>query len=458
MLRRLINKPEKAAANERSAKMTTIIMISQDSSVIIGPEDDSASRSPEGKRPESGEESVEPKTPLLGAQGEHQPKKRERRYNNSLSTVESDESEELNTNSNSSSAASTLSSGNSLGLELPTQRSSASGTEGSSGSRGTTAGDSAFLSSPESCEDIGKHKSKVRVAKPQRRSLPRTLSFSSGSSSSIFITSTPSTSKDDSALSLGCPREMTESHGRWGSPGGHIVTPGGHLVTPGGHRGTPVGPPPAVPGRTYSSPANGPHGIKFYINSATGKADLKTTNGGEGLLTRSLGRIVEAPTLSVAMPSVEILAANSNVDSYCTANRKNGHPPSRKKLPSTFSIYSDIHDLQSLLRRQQNITEAGEGHWGSPGGDLGTPGGQHGAPGGHRKILPLTEEDSEEDGWNANDVCADIIGSTESESDEESSSNLTSSPLAAELASCCSSSSKNSSAPSGKVAEIPSDD
>ena len=59
--------------------------------------------------------------------------------------------------------------------------------------------------------------------------------------------------------------------------------------------------------------------------------------------------------------------------------------------------------------------------------------------------------------WNANDVCEDIIGSTDDDDDDdaaESSSDLTSSPLAAELASCCSSSSsKNSSAPSGKVGD-----
>ena len=427
-------------------------MISQDSSVIIGPEDGTGGG---GGSPESKEETAaaEPKTSLGGAPGEQQmkgreqqPKKRERRYKNSLSTVESDESEELSnaTNSNSSSAASTLSSGNSLGLELPTgQRSSpASGTEGSSGSsgsRGTTAADSAFLSSPESCEEIGgggKDKAKVRVAKPQRRSLPRTLSFSSGSSSSIFITSTPSTSKDDSAL-LGCSREITEIPG-----------------TPGRHLGRPAGPPASVPGKTYSSPANGPHGIKFYINSATGRADLKTTNGGEGLVTRSLGRIVEAPTLSAAaMPlEEEALAANSNVDSYCTANRKNGHQPSsrRKKLPSTFSIYSDINDLQSLLRRQENIL-AGNSNVDSVSRPQVRP---------QQKILPLTEEESEEeDGWNAADVCADIICSTDDDEDDDddddegSSSDLTSSPLAAELASCCSSSSKNSSAPSGKVGE-----
>ena len=412
--------------------MTTIIMISQDSSVIIGPEDGDGGGSGDGGggSPESKEESAEPKTPSGGAQqGEQKAKKREqlreRRYKNSLSTVESDESEELSnaTNSNSSSAASTLSSGNSLGLELPTgQRSSASGTEGSSGSggsRGTTAADSAFLSSPESCEEIvGKAKARARVAKPQRRSLPRTLSFSSGSSSSIFITSTPSaTSKDDSAL-------------------GSLGSPGESFGAPRGHPGTPVR---SVPGKTYSSPANGPHGIKFYINSATGRADLKTTNGGEGLVTRSLGRIVEAPTLSLPENREDILAANSNVDSYCTANRK---APRKKRLPSTFSIYSDINDLQSLLRRQENILA------GNTNAD--------------QRLQPkILEESEEEDSWNAADVCADIICSTEddddNESDEESSSDLTSSPLAAELASCCSSSSsKNSSAASSGKIVMPS--
>ena len=113
--------------------MTTIIVISQDSSVIIGPNDGS------GGPDKSGEDSQSPKGPARSPmdppkgpskgppQAPEEP--RARRYNNSLSTVESDES------SNPSSAASTLSSGNSLGLELPsgaTQRPTESGTESDS--------------------------------------------------------------------------------------------------------------------------------------------------------------------------------------------------------------------------------------------------------------------------------------------------------------------------------------
>ena len=314
--------------------MTTIIVISQDSSVIIGPNDGS------GGPDKSGEDSQSPKGPARSPmdppkgpskgppQAPEEP--RARRYNNSLSTVESDES------SNPSSAASTLSSGNSLGLELPsgaTQRPTESGTE--SGSRGTTAADSAFLSSPDSIEEGGGGSKgrRGRVAKPARRSLPRTLSFSSGSSSSIFITSPPAasaaTSKDDSAL-LGSSRRSIERR-----------VPEKEEVPP-------------APAR-YCSPANGPHGVKFYINSATGKADLKTTNGGEGLVTRSLGRIVEAPSLSVAEPPLEGDAGGGGVgggvQSYCTENRKaKAAARAARKLPANFSIYSDIHDLQSLLR------------------------------------------------------------------------------------------------------------
>ena len=160
-----------------------------------------------------------------------------------------------------------------------------------------------------------------------------------------------------------------------------------------------------VPGKTYSSPANGPHGIKFYINAATGRADLKAS---PGLVTRSLGRIVEAaPTLS--LPQEQVLAGNSNVESYCTTKRRGG----RRKLPSTFSIYSDVGDLQSLLQRQRNIQSQNKGNL----------------------LQNLTEEESDEDGWNAADVCADIICTTDDEDDAESSSDLTSSssPLAAEL-------------------------
>ena len=384
--------------------MTTIIMISQDSSVIIGPEEDT-------KESKEGSVDVESKSPLggvpsslggvpnpLGKVSKEPPnKKREsshqRRYKNSLSTVESDESELQE--SNSSSAASTLSSagGNSLGLELPTKTDGNTGGSGSS-SRGTTANsaDSAFLSGEDSEDRVAR----ARMAKPQRRSLPRTLSFSSGSSSSIFITSTtPSTaSKDDSVL-LESSKEVREEEPRLR-----------------GGKATPV-----VPGKTYSSPANGPHGIKFYINAATGRADLKAS---PGLVTRSLGRIVEAPTLS--LPQEQVLAGNSNVESYCTTKRKG-----RRKLPSTFSIYSDIDDLQSLLRRQRNIQSQNESNL----------------------LQNLTEEESsEEDGWNAADVCADIICTTDDDDEAESSSDLTSSssPLAAELASCCSSSSS-----SGKV-------
>ena len=279
--------------------MTTIIVISQDSSVIIGPNDESGSPDKSGEDPQSPKGPRDP--PKGPPKGPPQPTEepRARRYNNSLSTVESDES------SNPSSAASTLSSGNSLGLELP----SASTPRTESGSRGTTAADSAFLSSPDSIEEGGKGR-RGRVAKPQRRSLPRTLSFCSGSSSSIFITSPPAAaSKDDSAL----PRRVPEKE--------------------------------VVPEK-YSS--NGPHGIKFYINSATGRADLKpTTNGGEGLVTRSLGRIVEAPSLSVAEPPPE---GDSGVQSYCTENRKAKAIRAARKLPANFSIYSDIHNLQSLLR------------------------------------------------------------------------------------------------------------
>ncbi len=438
------------ASIETVAKMTTIIMISQDSSVIISPKsneadaaaanqsgggdsaaadgngtDDSngsyvaplretsvstedtdegkATSSSASSSSDSGSQPPTPDSSFITPRPSRDSAKSEvtnstaklssrsprRRYKSSLSTLESD-SEELN--QSSSSAASTLSSRNSLGL-LPQgqlRRSPASGT----GTNTTTGGDSAFLSSPESVEELRKKGSGgSRAQKPQRRSLPRTLSFSSGSSSSVFVSSTPlPEQKDEEDASLD---EAT------------LVS---NEVT------------------VKSSPANGPHGIKFFINPRSGKMDLKAPVPPPSLVdigrTRSLDRSQENDLQPGGSSRQQPHSINViRVPNYCTTSRcsRSDEYKAKRKKDASFSIYSDVKDLPSLLLRQQ-------------------------------KILPATEEEDDEDdgadGWNldASDVCCDVACSTD---DDDESSDLTTSPLVLEAASCSSSSSAGVVLPSG---------
>jgi hypothetical protein len=187
-----------------------------------------------------------------------------------------------------------------------------------------------------------------------------------------------------------------------------------------------------------SSPANGPHGIKFYINPKSGKVDLKTplSVASSQYGCRSLGRMTTGEPVDSQFHSLVSTEPINvvGIPNYCTATRSSGslrtNDTGRKgsrgrKAASTesatFSIYSDITDLKSLLRRQQ-------------------------------KILPAPEEEEEEavdvdDVWNLNgdakDICGDVIVCT-TDDDDDDSSDLASPQI--EAASCCSSSSKNSSA------------
>ena len=270
-----------------------------------------------------------------------------RRYKNSVSSTLESDSEELN--NSSSSAASTLSSRNSLGLiseAIPSiyasfdedqedeeesktmtselASSSASPTTSASSSSSSTA-ETASLSRRKARNDASEKQQQQQQQQQKSRggrkfsrpgsSLPRTQSFS-------FINSNNNGSEDRSSrhsavqINSSTPKEGKSQTSSSSNSSGFNVW-------------------------KKSSPVNGPHGLKFYVNPESGKIDLKTnksqrrnyvglSEGPKSLVdydTRSLGR--------------RLNSNNSNynvINNYGAASLKVGIGQSSSALDNAINI------------------------------------------------------------------------------------------------------------------------
>jgi hypothetical protein len=109
---------------------------------------------------------------------------------------------------------------------------------------------------------------------------------------------------------------------------------------------------------TFSSPINGPHGLKFFVNPVSGQMDVKP--GSEEFDTRSLERQRQQQQ---EMKDKKFSAINTvglpTVPNYCTlTNRRKvihvkderSKTQSLDRTSASFSIYSDINDLKDLLK------------------------------------------------------------------------------------------------------------